>query len=33
LWDINLPDAKDGYAMLIMKDGKFSLETYELALI
>ncbi|QDP72137.1 metallophosphoesterase family protein [Legionella israelensis] len=28
LWNINLPDAKDGHALLIVKDGKFSLETY-----
>jgi predicted phosphodiesterase len=28
LWNINLPDAKDGHAMLIMADGKISLETY-----
>ncbi len=28
LWNINLPDTKDGHALLIVKDNKFSLETY-----
>ena len=28
LWNINLPDAKDGHAILIVEDGRFSLETY-----
>ena len=28
LWNINLPDAKDGHALLIVQDDKFSLETY-----
>ncbi len=28
LWNINLPDAKDGHALLIFQDNKFSLETY-----
>ena len=28
LWNINLPDVVDGHALLILKDDKFSLETY-----
>jgi predicted phosphodiesterase len=28
MWNINLPDVKDGYAILIVEDGRFSLETY-----
>lgn len=28
MWNINLPDIKDGHALLIVKDGVFSLETY-----
>ena len=28
MWNINLPDAKNGHAILIIEDGKFSLETY-----
>ncbi|KTD66679.1 putative Metallophosphoesterase [Legionella steelei] len=28
MWNINLPDVQDGYALLIVKDGVFSLETY-----
>ncbi len=28
LWNINLPDVADGHALLILKDDKFSLETY-----
>lgn len=28
LWNINLPDVKDGYAVLIFDDGRFSLETF-----
>jgi hypothetical protein len=28
MWDINLPDIKDGYAILIVENGRFSLETY-----
>lgn len=28
IWNVNLPDAKDGYAVLIFEDGKFFLETY-----
>ena len=28
MWNINLPDAKDGYAILIFEGGKFFLETY-----
>lgn len=28
MWNINLPDAKDGYAILNYDDGRFSLETY-----
>ena len=27
LWNVNLPDAKDGYAVLVFSDGKFFLET------
>ena len=27
MWNINLPDVQDGYAILIMEDGQFSLET------
>ena len=28
LWNINLPDVKDGHALLIVENGRFSLETY-----
>ncbi len=28
MWNINLPDAKDGHAILIVEDERFSLETY-----
>ncbi|WP_131793991.1 metallophosphoesterase family protein [Fluoribacter gormanii] len=28
MWNINLPDVQDGHALLIVKDGVFSLETY-----
>lgn len=28
LWNINLPDAKDGHALLIVEKDRFSLETY-----
>lgn len=28
MWNLNLPDAKDGYAVLNYDDGRFSLETY-----
>lgn len=28
MWNVNLPDAKDGYAILVFEDGKFFLETY-----
>ena len=28
MWNINLPDAKDGHAILVFEDGKFFLETY-----
>jgi len=28
LWNINLPDVADGHALLVLKDDKFSLETY-----
>lgn len=28
MWNINLPDAKDGHALLIVNEGSFSLETY-----
>jgi predicted phosphodiesterase len=28
MWNLNLPDAKDGYAILNYDDGRFSLETY-----
>lgn len=28
IWNINLPDVKDGHAILIVKDNQFSLETY-----
>lgn len=28
MWNINLPDIKDGYAILIFDDGQFFLETY-----
>jgi predicted phosphodiesterase len=28
MWYINLPDAKDGHAVLIVEDGRFSLETF-----
>lgn len=28
MWNINLPDAKDGYAILNYEDGRFSLETH-----
>ena len=28
LWNINLPDVTDGHALLIVEDGRFSLETY-----
>jgi predicted phosphodiesterase len=28
MWNINLPDIQDGHALLIVKDGVFSLETY-----
>ncbi len=28
MWNINLPDAKNGYAILNYDDGRFSLETY-----
>jgi len=28
MWNINLPDAKDGYALLNYDNGRFSLETY-----
>jgi len=28
MWNINLPDAKDGYAILVFQDGRFFLETY-----
>ena len=28
MWNINLPDVQDGHALLVVKDGVFSLETY-----
>lgn len=28
IWNMNLPDAKDGHAVLTVEDGEFSLETY-----
>ena len=28
MWNINLPDVKDGHALLIVENGRFSLETY-----
>lgn len=28
MWNINLPDVKDGHAILIVENGRFSLETY-----
>ncbi len=28
MWNINLPDAKNGHAILTVEDGRFSLETY-----
>ena len=28
LWNINLPDVADGHALLILKQNKYSLETY-----
>ncbi|ADG25714.1 TPA: metallophosphoesterase [Legionella pneumophila] len=28
MWNINLPDVQDGHALLVIKDGVFSLETY-----
>lgn len=28
MWYINLPDAKDGHAILNYNEGRFSLETY-----
>lgn len=28
MWNINLPDVQDGHAILIVEDGRFSLETY-----
>lgn len=28
MWNVNLPDAKDGYAILTFSDGKFFLETH-----
>lgn len=28
MWNVNLPDAKDGYAILTFSDGRFFLETH-----
>jgi len=28
MWNLNLPDAKDGHAILTVEDGQFSLEPY-----
>ena len=28
MWNINLPDVKDGHALLIVENGMFSLETH-----
>ena len=28
MWNINLPDAKDGHAILTVEDQRFLLETY-----
>lgn len=33
MWNINLPDAKDGYAVLNYADGRFALETYSRGMI
>ncbi len=33
MWNINLPDAKDGYAVITIENGRFSLETYSRGII
>jgi len=33
LWNVNLPDAKDGYAVLVYSDGKFFLESQSIPLV